>query len=105
VSGVQDHIHPAEKDLDFNNQVIEVIYHEDCAYFNVMMTNGNNGKINCPTKKEIKMEKKFIDEPVAKIWYFKRPKRITCLDSSFYPKRVMSCCRWESFHNHKLSYY
>ena len=35
-----------------------------------MMTNSNNGKINYPTKKKIKMEKKFVNESVAKIVVF-----------------------------------
>ncbi len=44
--------------------MVGVIYHEDFAAFNVMMSNGKHGTIEYDNKKEIKMTKQ---EPVAKI--------------------------------------
>ena len=64
VSGVQDYQHPPDNALSYDNQVVGVIYDKNYAYFNIMMSDGNNGTIHYDNKQEIKMTRQ---EPVAKI--------------------------------------
>jgi len=49
--------------------MVGVIFHDNYAYFNVMMSDGNHGTLDYTNKQEIKMTKQ---EPVAKIVVYQR---------------------------------
>ncbi len=57
VEGPQDYQHPPEDKIDYNNQMIGVIFYSDYAAFDIMMSNGNHGSLNFTSKKEIQMAK------------------------------------------------
>ena len=47
--------YPASNDLDYKNEVIGVIFHDNCGYFNGLMSNGKSGGLEYEKKTEIKM--------------------------------------------------
>ena len=81
VKGVQDHQHPPEQQLNYNNQMVGVIYNDSFAEFNVMMSDGNHGTLDYTNKREIKMTKQ---EPVAKIVVYQEDSEIVLCGFRFY---------------------